>query len=79
VNGAPAKETVSKVNKGKAKKTAKPDSDEEKTTAGSPRISVDVPQRQNSASQAKADHDRELEEHDDGPSYVSHDLSYQLW
>ena len=56
---------------------AKPVAEKKKTANANMKIAVDVPENKKSASQAKIDHDRELEEHDDGPTFVGHLICHQ--
>ena len=73
VNDLPNKTTAEKAKTSKARKNrVKLPADEEEMIGVNPKISVDVPQSQKSRSDAKVDHDLELEEPGEGPSYVSY-------
>ena len=72
------KKTVSKPKTTKGRKksngTIENDEAEEPPTENNTKVSVDVPQAKKSASNARAAHDDELENSDEGPSYVSGDF-----
>lgn len=67
VNGTPEKTVSTKTFRGR-KKSVQTTTDEEETLKTT-KVSVDVPQSKDGVSDSKAEHDRELQKHGDGPAY----------